>query len=86
MHLKRQEGGSQVGALGACWASLEGLEVDLKVVQSEIPWAMNEGLLLVDLCMVLAAKDKNRVWISNKTLLRLQRNYFVSTNLVYPRM
>ena len=28
---------------------------------SEIPWAMYERLLLVDLCMVLAAKEKNRV-------------------------
>jgi len=74
VHLKRQEGGSQVGALGACWISLEGLEVDLWVVPSEIPWVINEVLLLVDLCMVLAARDKNRVWISNKTLLRLQRS------------
>jgi len=53
VHLKRQEGGSQVGALGACWISLEGLEVDLWVVPSEIPWVINEVLLLVDLCMVL---------------------------------
>lgn len=47
MHLKRFEGENQAGSLGAYWASLEGLEVDLWVVAFGNPSVMAEGLLLV---------------------------------------